>query len=657
MALTSISLWAQNPEDEWNNLSEFLVHPETGVSADLQQWMDRLDELRQHPIPINEAQLEDLLQVPILDAIEAFMILEHRRKFGPFLSVYDLLSIEGLPAGKVKLLAKVLHCAPPVRRGWKQAQPWRGGQHVLVLRGSGITEPLSGLQGHQPTYPGLPAAMFGRYRYVLRNRLSIGITAENDVGEPYRGVGPDFISGHVAFSGQKTIKTLVVGDFHANFGQGLVLFTFPAMGKGAEFNGLMRQERPIAAFTGRNEFYFLRGAAATLQHQSWELTVLGSTRKLDARIGSDDESFQLIEDGLHRTPDELLRKGAYTWNVAALRLNKTHGHHLQWGVSAAANHGSGQINAGNLAYQRYRNLPQQWINTGVDVRWRMRKSVLFGELAYSSNGGMSGLAGMTYKPASHWTLSALYRHLGLEYKALMTHPFSHSGHPGESGLFLSLQGELSSQWMIVAFVDHYQYQWLTYRTDVPWWGRDWMIQPVWSPTPGTKVYFRYRYTQGMDNEPGTSAGVPAPSTRTNHGFRVHVAGTWQGPWTYATRAEVNLFNNPTGQSTGWMIFQDIQWKQGRWQVAGRLALVQAPSFNNRMFAYERDVPLMFTVPAYFGEGVRGYINAAFQLTSKVRLGLRAARWTKPGVLTQGSGPEATAGMHRTELRGQVMIQW
>jgi hypothetical protein len=251
----------------------------------------------------------------------------------------------------------------------------------------------------------------------------------------------------------------------------------------------------------------------------------------------------------------------------------------------------------------------------------------------------------------------LYRHLGLEYKALMNNPFSNAGQPGESGLFLSIQGELSARWSVSAFVDHYQYHWLTYRTDAPWWGRDWMIQPVWMPQWGTKVYFRYRFTEGQENEPGTSGGVPQITPRRNHSWRIHVAGSINEQWGYATRAEYTLFQNPTGNTQGWMIFQDLQWKRGRWQVAGRLALVQSASFNNRMFAYERDVPLLFSVPAYFGEGIRTVLTAGYRINQRVTMGFRLARWSKPGVEEQGSGADATSGIHRTELRGQIMIQW
>ena len=99
--------------------------------------------------------------------------------------------------------------------------------------------------------------------------MSLGLTAEKDRGEEFfKGSNPygfDFYSFHFALRQYtQSLKALVVGDFTANFGQGLVLAGGFQGGKGGTGVGVKRSGRSVAPYTSVNEDAHFRGLATTL---------------------------------------------------------------------------------------------------------------------------------------------------------------------------------------------------------------------------------------------------------------------------------------------------------------------------------------------------------------------------------------------------------
>ena len=63
-----------------------------------------------------------------------------------------------------------------------------------------------------------------RYRYALGQRLTAGVTAEKDDGEPMmkQGSGPfDSYSFYVNYTGEGTLRAVALGDYRVHVGQGL----------------------------------------------------------------------------------------------------------------------------------------------------------------------------------------------------------------------------------------------------------------------------------------------------------------------------------------------------------------------------------------------------------------------------------------------------
>src|SRR5690606_23158683 len=120
----------------------------------------------------------------------------------------------------------------------------RADNHSLLLR---YDRTLQQRRGYTPPegrsltrYQGSPDKFLLRYRLSHPKDFSFGVTAEKDAGEPFgwqpgkRLYGFDFYSAHVQLYDRGAFKTIALGDYQLQFGQGLLLSSGFSVGKGAE---------------------------------------------------------------------------------------------------------------------------------------------------------------------------------------------------------------------------------------------------------------------------------------------------------------------------------------------------------------------------------------------------------------------------------------
>ena len=176
-----------------------------GSDFDFTDLFSKLDYWQRHPMDLQSVGREELKQIPLLSEIQIEQFLAHRNRYGAFLSVYELQSIDGWDLKTAQLLAPFLAVfgTPMVQNS--------DDKHDLMLR-SRANFPLA--FGYSDTsskrYLGGPVGNFIRYKYTYGNRLTLGFVAENDPGEAYRfdsaQLGFDFTSGHIQWMGKKWVK-------------------------------------------------------------------------------------------------------------------------------------------------------------------------------------------------------------------------------------------------------------------------------------------------------------------------------------------------------------------------------------------------------------------------------------------------------------------
>jgi len=203
-AISTVAQTDSIPQGATDLLENVAEDAET-ESVDDNTIFDALEAFRQRPLDLNHADEEDLQSLRLLTDIQIQNILRHRDLNGDFISIYELQSVNQLDLETIRNILPFVQ----VRADFKdyhisRKELFTGGKNQILFRWN-RTLPLR--KGYipkadslDPAYLGDPNRYYFRYRYQYDNRLSYGLTAEKDPGEPFftgaNKNGFDFYSFH-----------------------------------------------------------------------------------------------------------------------------------------------------------------------------------------------------------------------------------------------------------------------------------------------------------------------------------------------------------------------------------------------------------------------------------------------------------------------------
>ena len=653
----------QNEDPATGELLEiFFQENDQASESDAQLFLETLENLRAHPLDLNQASREDLTTLGLLNEIQVENFLAYRAQFGVLLNQYELQAVPGWELTDIRRILPFVRVTTgldtrniPLKRGFIE------GTNEVLLRW-GRTEP--------PNYPsaaeGKPNALALRFRHSFDNRMRFGFTAENDPGEAFfKGTnqqGFDFYSAHFFLqNANPVIKTIVLGDFSARFGQGLLLQTGFSPGKSAETTSIARGARKLGAYAAFGEAYFLRGAATTVKiAKNWEVTALFSFRKRDANIDTTeqvefaDQVFTSLQaSGLHRTKSETDdEKAIQEWvgGISASRLWKNgqislNGLHLQydkpWEPSLAP-------------YRKFVFTGKSLTGGSVNYFWRRRNWYLFGEIARSENGGMAGVNGLLFAADRHVTLAVLHRALGRTYQSIYAAPFAEtSGASNEQGVYLGGDVRFGRKWQINAYVDIWKHPWLRFGVGAPSSGSEYLGRIIWTPKRGVSIYLLSKF-EVKERDSGQQDGKGLVDNRLGR-FRLHASYKLAPALEMRSRLEWTTFKigeNP--RTGGFLAFQEAVIRPLGFPVYGslRYTIFDTENYDTRVYTFENDLFSAISIPAFAGRGTRYFVNLTWRVNKWLRLESRFEQTLQRRAVTD-SGQTG----RRTQYKLQVRMQF
>ncbi|MFN5621910.1 MAG: hypothetical protein ACK478_11455, partial [Flavobacteriales bacterium] len=228
----------------------------------------------------------------------------------------------------------------------------------------------------------------------------------------------------------------------------------------------------------------------------------------------------------------------------------------------------------------------------------------------SQNGGFSMINGLVAAVHPRLTISAVHRHFGKDFQNTKANVFGENSltASNERALYTGIQANLNSKVTLTAYADLIRYPWLRYRVDAPSLAKDYLAQLNYKPDKKNEIYLRYRRRQNVQNVTGDEAYITSPQPLLQQNWRIHAAYQAHPNVQMRTRAEWSFYENSTGSSRGFMVYQDINYKRlgSRITYSLRYALMDSPDWNTRIYAYENDVLYAFSILPYYGRGSRIY---------------------------------------------------
>ncbi|NML41462.1 helix-hairpin-helix domain-containing protein [Chitinophaga sp. G-6-1-13] len=640
------------------------------ASDDDENWQ-QLEDFMRHKIQLNTADEATLHSLGMLTDIQVQEFLTYRRLLGDLVSIYELQAVPGFEPDVIRQLLSYVKVGNDLMPHYNMHDYLHKGGHTVLLRYGRQLEKSRGYQGTAtaaPAYQGSPDKVLLRYRYSFPRYISWGITMEKDAGEPWVGFpkqyGFDYYSAHLFVRNAGWLKTVALGDYTVNLGQGLLQWQAHAYGKGAAAMQIKREGDVLRPHTSAGENNFFRGAAATWEQRAWQATAFVSLRRLDGTLApaNDQEEASataLQRSGYHRTLAELSRKGAVQqWSGGGcIRYQR---HRWQLGANVVSHRLDPALQRELKPYSQFDFTGAQLTGASVDYAAYWKNVHLFGEVAASDNGKPAIVQGALASVAPMVDVAMVYRYYDKAYQSFYTSSFGDGSRTvNEQGWYTGVSMLLSNRWKIEGYVDFFRFPWLKYRADAPSGGHDFSMQAVYTPNKRKRLSLRITNATHAENRkvPGNALNVLKDVTSTH--IRLQGEWTYSRSWQFRARGEYSSYAADTGRKTGWMAYLEAAWHPRACPLVlnARLARFGTADYNTRIYAYERSVLYDNAVSMLYGDGWQYYLNAKWKISRHLSCWIRMHQVLYSGQQTIGTGQEMIPGDRKTFFQLQLLRSW
>ncbi len=661
--------FAQIPTTTTEQQMEAITENNDDAETQDDSFWQQLQQFIKSPLNLNTADEVSLKELVILTPLQIQNLMSYRRIFGKLINIYELQAVPGWDIATIEKLRPYITVSSEANIISSFGERLSGGTNVLVARSTRVLEKSKGYQFDPGStsnhYLGSPQRYFMRYKYYYKNLLQFGLVADKDAGEEFfKGTqkqGFDFYSFHLFARNIGMIKSLALGDFTVNMGQGLTQWQSLAFKKSADVLNVKRQLSVLRPYNSAGEINFHRGAGITLAKKSVELTAFISYRKLDANLAADtlesEDQFitSLQTSGYHRTKSEVADKGvqrqfSYGGNLA---FNKN-GLHV--GINAIQYNFKLPINKADDPYNLYALSGKSFGNQSVDYSYTFRNLHFFGEVAADNHFNKATVNGLLLSVDANVDMSFVYRNISAAYQSLYTNAFTENTYPvNEKGLYAGISIRPHPFWRIDAYADFYRFPWLKYQVDAPTAGADYMGQVDYKPNKQLEIYARYRFESKAKNYNPLDIITSPVVKKPRQNFRTQVNYRVNPEMVFRTRVELVWYDrNGGGKQNGFLAFTDLQYKpmMKKYSANVRLQYFETDGYDSRLYAYENDVLYSYSIPVFYDKGYRYYFNLNYDLTKKLTFWFRWAQTIYKDATTVGSGLDEISGNKKTEVKLQ-----
>jgi hypothetical protein len=658
------------PPTEITQQLENLTESGDDMETEDDAYLQLLHHFIREPVNLNYADAGLLQQLNLLSAIQINNLLSYRKIFGNFIDIYELQAIPDWNVALIKKLRSYITVNPKIEIFNSLRSRLKKGNHSLLLRSSQVFEKSKGYLLDNSTaknfYSGSPQKLLFRYKYIFKNLLQYGLTAEKDAGEQFfKGAqkrGFDFYSAHIFVRNLGIIKSLAVGDFGVNLGQGLVQWQSLAFNKGADIVNVKRQSDVLRPYNSAGEIVFHRGLGITLKKDNWESTGFVSYRKLDAGFDADTLNFEdyvssLHTSGYHRTANEIAGKNFQGQLSFGGNINYSN-EKFHTGVNAVHYDFDHNISKKDYLYNKYAISGKRAGNYSIDYSYTYKNRHFFGEAATDEHLNTAFINGLLISTDARVDMSFLYRNISKGYQSLYTNAFTENTLPtNESGFYSGVTINPTDFLRIDAYADFYQFPWVKYRTDAPTSGNDYMIQITYKPNKQIDFLARYKAEKKAINYNPDNFILNPVMGKLKQEFRTQFSLKLDKAFTLRSRVQMCWYDKKGNDlQNGFLIYGDVIYKPvlKPFSANMRLSYFESDGYNSRLYAFENDVLYGYSIPVFFDKGYRYYVNINYDVMRKLSIWARFSQTIYPDKNFIGSGLDLINGNKKSELKMQIM---
>jgi len=667
------------PADFIEQMAEKLSETTTR-DFDFSDLADEFDQLRDHPINLNNSTFEELHQLSFLNDVQLNNLFLYIQSYGALYSPQELFAIDGFDSATVrKILPFIVIGSTPQKHPVKIKELLKYGRSELVTRYKKVLQKQKGYLMNDSAlkanpnsgYVGSQQAYFFRYKYSFYDRLSFGFSGEKDPGEEFfkgsQPLGMDFYSGYLELMHTGILKTAIIGNFRAGFGQGLVMGSGISAASIPGVTSLRRTSGGIKPSLSANEETYLRGAATTIQSRHVELSAFYSDHKIDGNPTMNDTTTgEILEvssmngTGYHRLPKEIQNKNIIRERIWGGNLNFRN-NYFSIGLTGFHSHWSASLEPRSYPYNSFSFKGTENLNLGSDFQVGLRTIYLFGEFGRSMNGGFAWLLGGQFSPDPRMFFTLLFRNYQRNYQDLLGNAYGQNSlNANETGFTVTFTARPFSCFTVSGYADLFRFPWLKYQVDSPTQGSEYQVQGDYSASRNVVMHLRMRMKTRQVNSSGSQEPVTRMTASRSVGLRYQL--DWNVSNSVMLKNRVDFLENQTcsaDKQQGYLVSQEFSLKLPAkpFSIAAMYDLFDTDSYYERIYVYESDVQYGYSVPAFYGKGVRFSLLADWTPFRWLTFWVKFAQtfYTDRNVI--GTGPEEIDGNRKSDLTIQVRFRF
>jgi hypothetical protein len=434
------------------------------------------------------------------------------------------------------------------------------------------------------------------------------------------------------------------------------------MSKSVTGTTVRKRSRGIYGYLSTDENRYFRGVATNIAFKNFDASIFVSHKNRDATIvDSAGKVFRTLQtSGLHRIESEIINKNSISETAVGGNINYEH-NNLRIGISTLR-HGFGADYVRDLQpYNMFQLNKSSNCNYSTDVLWRWKRMILFAETAFDSDMKNASVAGATFGLEQNIQLSLLYRNYARDYKSLYAQGFSDGTRTeNEKGFFIATAFSPIKYINFSGYFDVFSFPWLKYRINAPSRGYSYSFRIAYSPKINLKMYVNVKQKSNNENYTPENSHIAQAVDKSIFHINYNINYNLFGKLRLQNRFEYSSFKlDDLPREKGFMIFQDVAYDFSLipLSLSLRYANFKTDSWNTRIYAYESDVLYAYTVPAYYLNGQRWFVNLKYSVAKRINLWIRASQTIYSNRDYIGSGVTRIDGNKQTEIKAQVVVKF
>jgi hypothetical protein len=369
------------------------------------------------------------------------------------------------------------------------------------------------------------------------------------------------------------------------------------------------------------------------------------------------------QSGFHRTRAERERRnnlGQETFG-GRVRVQIPYGF---VGVSGFHNRFDRPILRGSQPAQVFNFEGRNITGYSADYRLLAGPALLFGEAAYTDNGGYGVLAGSEFDLGVNTALVLAYRYYDPKLQSFFGAGFGEqSGYPrNEEGFYIGLRHNVTSQIRLHTYFDKFRFPTARFQTRQPTSGYDWLARAEYLPFRELNIYVQARYKirdqeYSSVDELGRDIRLLGDNIRT----RYRAQAEYQVHPRVRLRTRFDMVRARAANSDpgwGYLVFQDIRfYPHPRLRIDARITMFDTDDFESRVFQFENDLLYVLSNTMLFDRGQRMYAVFHYEAFNWLDLWLKIATTVYDNRNVISSGNLQIDGNRRSDIGIQARIRF